>query len=569
MKKMFKNIFLTLAAFTVVSTSCIHDLDVIPLNKSDITPETAYGKDAQGYIQGLSKLYFSFINTKDLKVKDEGASELIRAFWSTQEVTTDACKCAWSSDEWVRALNTNTWASEQNDATYAIYCRTILGISYVNEYLRQTTPAKLAERGVDSALAAKVASYRAEARFIRACLYWMAFDTFGNVPFTTEDSPIGGGYLPTQKPRADVFDFCVNELKDIINSGDMPAVRSNYPRADVGSAYGLLARLYLNAKVYKGVPMYKEAKETCEAIFNLGYTLCPDYASLFRGDNGENLEARNEFLFAISYNAEKTQSYGGTGYLTFAAIAKADVKDDKGTSDDASDDVFFAPTGISDGWGGIRVPYEYVEKYFAPTSVPELDDKNQYKDNNYVIADKRGSMFNIKGCQESMQDALYVFKNGWSCWKYNNIPHDKTIDEYLETSKTKAYSDIDYPMIRLGEIYLIYAEACMYEGAASLALPKLKELADRAGVAAPESITQEFLVAERARELMWEGHRRTDLIRYGLYSGNDYIWPYKGSEGFTGQAFGQYMEIFSIPPTELASNGELVQNPQYPTNTAE
>lgn len=84
-------------------------------------------------------------------------------------------------------------------------------------------------------------------------------------------------------------------------------------------------------------------------------------------------------------------------------------------------------------------------------------------------------MFYIKGRQESMNDALYVFLNGWTCLKFNNIPHDMTNDEFLATAASKAYSDIDFPMIRLGEIYLIYAEACMNLGQANTALPKLQE----------------------------------------------------------------------------------------------
>lgn len=95
------------------------------------------------------------------------------------------------------------------------------------------------------------------------------------------------------------------------------------------------------------------------------------------------------------------------------------------------------------------------------------------------------------------------------------------------------------------------------------AMSKVGELSERAGVAAPAEITADFLVAERARELMWEGHRRTDLIRFGLYSSADFLWPYKGGDSFAGQAFPDYKCIFPIPPTELATNDKLVQNPGY------
>ena len=225
MKRTFKNIFLALTSSVIAFSSCIGDLDVNPLNPTEMSPNQAYGAEVGSYLQGLTKIYYSFINTSGLNVADGGASELIRAFWSTQEVTADACKCAWSSDAWVRDLNSNTWSEAKNDATYAVYCRTILGISYANEFLRSTTEDMLDMRGCDDAVKAKVRQFRAETRFIRAYLYWMAMDTFGNVPFTTENSPLGGGFIPTQTPRVELFNYIVDELNAIAASGDMPAAQ--------------------------------------------------------------------------------------------------------------------------------------------------------------------------------------------------------------------------------------------------------------------------------------------------------------------------------------------------------
>ena len=546
MKRNMKHIAWIAAGASMLFTACIGDLDTLPLNPSDSTSETVYGADESGYIAGLTKLYFNFVSneTTDLQVSDAGASELVRAFWTVQEVTSDACKCAWENDAWVRAMNTNTWSDADNDATYAVYVRTLQGIAYTNEYLRQTASDRLSDRGVSSELAAKIQGFRAEARFLRAYFYWMALDVFGDVPFTTENSPFGGGVNPKQASRKDVFDYCISELTDLAaDDSAMPAARSNYPRADKGAVQGLLARMYLNAEVYTGEPMWQEAKQACEAIFSMGYSLCPNYADLFRGDNGENPDVLKEIIFGVSYDAEQTQSYGGTSYLTLAAIAAADVS--------ATEMI----NGVNNGWGGIRVPYEYVEKYF--------DVRNpDYTTGTYDVRDKRGEMFYIKGRKESMDGALYVFLNGWSCLKFNNIPHDEDNDSYIETSAIKAYSDIDYPMIRLGEIYLIYAEACMELGQANTAMPKLKELAERAGVSAPTSITQDWLLEERARELMWEGHRRTDLIRYGKFTSSSFLWTYKGGT-FSGQGFDDHMKIFAIPASELASNPELHQNPGY------
>lgn len=551
MKRNMKHIAWIAAGASMLFTACIGDLDTLPLNPSDSTSETVYGADESGYIAGLTKLYFNFVSneTTDLQVSDAGASELVRAFWTVQEVTSDACKCAWENDAWGRAMNTNTWSDADNDATYAVYVRTLQGIAYTNEYLRQTASDRLSDRGVSSELAAKIQGFRAEARFLRAYFYWMALDVFGDVPFTTENSPFGGGVNPKQASRKDVFDYCISELTALAaDNSPMPAARSNYPRADKGAVLGLLARMYLNAEVYTGTPMWQEAKDACEDIFTMGYSLCPEYTDLFRGDNGENPEALNEVLFGISYDAEQTQSYGGTSYLTLAAIAATDVSSTQMIN------------GVNNGWGGIRVPYEYVEKYF---NVRNAD----YSAGTYDVNDKRGRMFYIKGRSESMDGALYVFLNGWSCLKFNNIPHNMDQDSYLATAASKAYSDIDFPMIRLGEIYLIYAEACMNLGQANTALPKVQDLAARAGVTAPTSITQEWLIEERARELMWEGHRRTDLIRYGKFTSSSFLWTYKGGS-FSGQGFDDHMKIFAIPASELASNPELHQNPGYGAGTS-
>ena len=528
-------------------TACINDLDTLPLDKTEPISEYVYGTDEGAYLSGLGRLYFQFVSNDltDLQQMDGGASELIRAFWSVQETTTDAAKCSWENDAWVRALNTNTWTEVQNDAVYAVYVRTLQGIAFVNEYLRQTDPQKLASRGVSDALASKIERFRAEARFIRAYLYWMALDCFGSVPFTTEKSPFGGAYFPKQASRTDIFDFCVSELTYLMSDASpMPAPQSIYPRADKGSAAGLLARLYINSKIYTGVERWTEAMNVCESIFSMGYTLCPDYADLFRGDNGQYLPARSEMLWAVDYDNDNTESYGGTTYILSSALAATDITD---TS---------RPNGQTNGWAGLRVPYEYVSRYFGVSG-------QNYETGTYEVADKRGEMFYIKGREESMDGALYSFMNGWSCLKYNNIPHDSTNEEYLSVSAVKSFSDVDFPMIRLGEIYLIYAEACMNAGAQGKAMPVVAALSERAGVSAPDQITTEWLVAERARELMWEAHRRTDLIRYGVYHTDAYLWPYKGGDSYAGQAFPEYRCLFSIPPSELAANNELVQNPGY------
>lgn len=554
--------FAAIAGLVLCCSSCVSDLDTTPLNEWDVTSETAYGADEAGYIQGLAKIYntMSTHELTDISGVDGGATSITRAFWACQEITTDACMCAWGNDGWVRDMNYNTWSDAENEAVFGVFFRSLQAISYVNEYLRQTEGGKLSSRGVPGDVQQRIQEYRAEARLIRAWYYWMAMDVFGAVPFSTEETPFGAD-APAQRPADYIYDFVVAELEDLASdSSVLPAAQSNYPRVDKGAALGLLTKLYLNAEIYKGEPAYDKCKATCERIFQLGYKLSSNYASLFRGDNAENPDARNEFLMAVAFDSHKQESYGGTSFLTLAAVAETD---NKVIID--GEDVPVYPLGVNGGWGGIRTTSHYVSKYFG------IDvDAADYTTGEYTCADNRGKMFHIKGRNPRIasHDDVIAFLNGWSCWKYNNIPHNMTEEEFRSQASQEAFADIDMPVVRLGEVYLTYAEACVRLGVGTSAQSKMDELAVRTGVDAitlPASWSNEardLFMAERARELMWESCRRTDLIRYGLFCSADYLWPFKGSgENPAGQAFPEYKKLFAIPASQVAANPDL-KNPE-------
>ena len=555
-------------------SSCVKDLETKPLNEWDQTSEAAYGADEAGYIQGLAKIYNTMSThvLTDVSGVDGGATSITRAFWACQEITTDACLCAWGNDGWVRAMNYNTWTDAENEAVFGVFFRSLQAISYVNEYIRQTENDKLDIRGVSSEVKAKIQEYRAEARLIRAWYYWMAMDVFGAVPFATEDTAFGAE-APEQKPREFIYEYVVSELEDLASDASaLPAARSNYPRVDKGSALGLLARIYLNAETYKGEPEWELAKQTCERIFGMGYGLASNYASLFRGDNGENSDALQEFLMVVPFDSHKQQSYGGTSFLSLAAQNEAtdltemfDVLDENGNvkydENGAKITAKISPLGITGGWGGIRTTFEYAKKYF------NVSNPN-YETGDYTCADKR-AFFHIKGRYENItsHEEVINFLYGWSCWKFNNIPHNQDKYSFKEEALNESFADIDYPVVRLGEIYLIYAEACVRLGQGNLAQSKMDELAVRTGVsaitlpAAWDDTARDLFVAERARELMWEACRRTDLIRYDLFSSAEYLWPFKGGESPVGQAFPEYKELFAIPASQIAANPDL-KNPE-------
>src|SRR5690606_1741023 len=131
-----------------------------------------------------------------------------------QELTTDEAIIGWN-DGTIKDLHAQTWTSG-NEFIRTMYSRTLYQVALINEFLRQTSDGKLDGRGVDASLQAEIQTYRAEARFLRALTYWHAMDLFGNVPFVTEEDPIGA-FLPQQIQRADLFTFIESELLDIEN----------------------------------------------------------------------------------------------------------------------------------------------------------------------------------------------------------------------------------------------------------------------------------------------------------------------------------------------------------------
>ena len=123
-------------------------------------------------------------------------------------------------------------------------------------------------------------------------------------------------------------------------------------------------------------------------------------------------------------------------------------------------------------------------------------------------------------------------------------------------------------MFRLGEQYLIYAEAVLRGGTGgsqAQALTYVNALLERAyGNTSGDygSLTLQNILDERAKELYWECFRRTDLIRYGLFTSGNYLWPWKGGV-LSGTGVDDHYNLFPLPATDLNTNPNLKQNPGY------
>ena len=554
MKNIYK--FLVVVLASVLVCSCLKDLDTVPLDETTLAANDAYSQP-ENYLAGLAYIhaYYNFVSSgdagaSDLDFDDAGQSELIRQWTNLNELSVDSFKCTWG-DDYVSDVQFDKWTTADNAALVAVYTRCMKGITLVNEYLAQTTEDKLNERGQSDQIKT-VAQYRAEARFHRAMFYWMLMDCYGNPPFATYEN-ISEGTLPKQIGRAALCKWLVDELTELAAAdSDMPEYGAvPYPRATKGSAMALLAEIYLNAGVYTGTPEWQKAKDAAKAVAQMGYSLEPKFENMWRQDNTTNGSAEREFIFAVDYDKDHAQSWGGTTTLA-SAFMSADVNKRLAT---------LLGTGgegiIPENWNGYHVPNEYVNYY-------ELNNVNWTgKDFGYdrENSDKRAFFINEGAKDFDKADV----STGWRCWKFSGLytdghVNDASVDNYK-------FSSMDYPIFRLAEMYLIYAEADARlnngEVKDAQALTWIKALRDRAGVAMPSTVDLDFLLAERARELMLEGHRRTDLIRYGYFTSMQFPWPYKAGVKNGKATIPAYMQVYPIILSDRTANLSLEQNPGY------
>jgi starch-binding outer membrane protein, SusD/RagB family len=529
MKKLsIKNIaILGFAIFSIAS--CKKQLNLYPTN--DVTQAQVY-KDLASYKQALAKVYSSIATTGnngpgsgDIAGIDAGTSDFFRLYWKAQELSTDEAVVAWG-DPGIQDFHNMNWTAD-NPMTQGLYYRCFQQIAYANDFIRQSTDAKLSERNISGADAAEIKKFSAEARFLRAFQYWVLMDLFAKPPFITETYEFGSATLPTQTTRAALFSWIEGELKDLETK--LPAAKSNeYGRFDLAAAQALLARMYLNASVYTGTAKNTEAATYAKKVIDHNYTLMSDYTQLFLADNNIN---NREFIATINYDGLKTRTYGGTTFLTHASV---------GGSMNAAD------YGINGGWFGLRTT-KALPNLFADIT---------------GATDKRAQFFT--GGQNLEITSLSTFTDGYAIRKFRNKSKTGVNGQDLE------FVDIDMPLFRLPEMYLIYTEAVLRGstfGDQATALGYINALRGRAygdasgNLASTSALSLNFVLDERARELYWEGHRRTDLVRYGRFTDASYLWPWKGGVA-AGQGVSATRNLYYIPNSEInVYGGALSQNP--------
>ncbi|HEY3404410.1 MAG TPA: RagB/SusD family nutrient uptake outer membrane protein, partial [Ohtaekwangia sp.] len=202
------------------------------------------------------------------------------------------------------------------------------------------------------------------------------------------------------------------------------------------------------------------------------------------------------------------------------------------------------------GWNGLRTTSAFVDKF--------SDSPNEAR--ALFAKEDKGQSLEIDQVNQSTQ--------GYGIFKFRNVTSNGTPGSH------PTFQDTDFPMFRLADAYLMYAEAVVRGGTGGsmgTALDLVNDIRTRPGdvtagnaagaITMPE-LTLDFILDERARELYWEGHRRTDLIRFGKYTGNTYLWAWKGGVK-DGASIDAKRAIFPVPAADLASNPNLEPTEGY------
>jgi hypothetical protein len=536
----YKILVITAIMTVMFVSSCTKDLNTVPIDPLVTTSANVFNNPA-AYEEFLAKLYASMaisgqditFTEPDIQASDQGTACFLREYWAAEEATTDECINAWG-DPGLVEYHGGIW-SDENLYVQLMYERIFVNIAYTNEFIRDAD-AKLGS--LTGTLKTNVTEYIAEARFLRAYFYYCAMNEYGNVPFATE-TDLPGTFIPKQISRANLFSYIESELVAIQPLLAAPG-QNQYARVDRAADWALLARMYLNAQVFTGTltassftpgaARFTDCITYCNKIISTGlYSLHPSYQQLFLADNHNY---RDEIILPLAEDGIHTESYGDVTFIIHAGV---------GGSEDATNEFGIA----SGGWAGNRFTTTFVNNVFS--------DRN----------DQRAILY-TNGQDTTGIATPNVFSEGYLNAKFKNVTSTGA------PGSNNTFVDTDFPLFRLGEVYLNYAEAVMRGGTGGdmgTAVNYVNALRTRAygntsGNITTAQLTNDFMISERGRELQWEMFRRTDLIRFGLFTGGSYLWDWKGNV-MSGTATPVHLMLFPLPASDLQLNSNLKQNPGY------
>lgn len=378
----------------------------------------------------------------------------------------------------------------------------------------------------------QAAAFTAEVQVLRALFYYWLMDAYGNVPIVTTFA--GADPNPPTKSRAEVYAFIESELNASVPKLTTDKGGAAYARMNYWAGKFLQAKLYLNAQVYKGTAEWDKAIAATDEIINSGlFTLESDYFSNFNTNNSGS----NENIFVIPYDEAQAQGFN-LAQMTLHYSSQATFKLQ------------------AQPWNGYCTLQEFYNSY-------STDDKRKGVSGNQRVRGNfhAGPQFSAEG--DPLLDSSFDDPDGP---ELNFTPALNALEpnahrqagarigkyEYAQGATPNLSND--FPLFRYADVILMNAEALWRKNNGNpLVVTLANQIRTRAGLGTLSSITPQELLAERGREMFFEGWRRQDLIRFGAYNGT---WDFKGASDPT-------KNIFPIPQNARNANPNLAQNPGY------
>ncbi len=441
-------------------------------------------------------------------------------FWAAQQFTSDETLGPTRGPDWDdngiwRVLHSHTWTSDH--AFLAATFNELLQVVFTTTNILSfnTTPQQ-----------------QAEARFIRAFVMFAVADGWNQVPFRNPGENLLNP--PTVLKGQEAMDFVISELNAIMN--DLPSSPVN--KANKDAAKVLLMKAYLNKGTFanRQSPTFdagdmNQVISNADAIINSGkYSLDANYFENFAPNNdqvsaeniwtGENVggsssgNVRSRWFCTLHYNQNPS---GWNGFTTLS-----DFYDSFEANDVRRGGNYVGMTDVSGIKAGLLLGQQY----------------DQY---GTALEDRKGNLLAFTAEVEPVETGNNLEITGIRVIKY---PIDYTHGDN---------ADNDYVFFRYADVLLMKAEALLRTGNSAGALDIVNQLRSVRNASTLGSLNADDLLAERGRELYWEGWRRQDLIRFGKFLEAWQGKPASGSERL----------LFPIPATALSVNPNLEQNPGY------
>lgn len=411
-------------------------------------------------------------------------------YWFAQEMTGDALVCPTRGTDWDdggkwRVLHQHTWSNDV-EAVNSMWSRYYKGIYEANKFIEFFKSA--ADAGQEAALIAI-----AKAKVLRAFYYWNAIDTYGDVPYVTVYATAEKN--PFRNYRAEIWTQIVNELETDV----LPYIEkfSNSKLSiSKGMVYTLLAKLYLNSKVYLGQDNFNtehlnKALVYCNKVIeDCGYSLEADVRAPFVTSNENSVEN----IFCIGYD-ENT-------YKGFNLHLRTLHYDSQKTFD-----MKVQP------WNGFAATESFYNSF----------DNNDKRKQFFLV----GEQFTSSGAplQESTIKQRLIFSTNIPALHMKASEHTpaeirmsgvRIVKFEVKLGATDNLSN-DFPIFRLADVILMRSEIKVRLTGNGAGDSDLNLIRQRAGLGTISGATLNDILTERKKELFWEAHSRTDLIRFGKF----------------------------------------------------